>query len=138
MSAVAVGAIFFAILLAITAAMLWQSRGARTPEQAEYLVGEAIAFVHGGLPEEAAASLTTDDVRSLLDWSRHHSQVVVARSGAEVPVLGGPEAVAYVAEQSIARGRPIDEALVRLILDLEAAYLVTIGAIGEPVEEAGS
>lgn len=138
MGVVAIGAIFFAILLAISAAMLWQSRGARIPDQAEYLVDEAIAFVHGGLPEEAAADLTTDDVRSLLDWSRHHSQVVVARSGAEIPVVGGPEAVAFVTEQSVVHGRPVDESLVRLVLDLEAAYLVTIGAVGEPVEEAAS
>ena len=78
-------------------------------------------------------------MRSLLDWSRHHSQVVVARSGAEIPVLGGPEAVAFVAEQSVAQRPPrLDESLVRLVLDLEAAYLVTIGAVGEPVEEAAS
>lgn len=136
MGAVAIGAIFFAVLLAVAAAMLWQeARSAGNPEQALYLVDDAVDFVHGGLPVDMAGRVSAGDVRTMLEWSMHHSQVVVARSGAAIPVLGGPEAVAFVWGQSETHGWGWDEADVEMVLDLEAAYLVSIGAVGRAVEE---
>ena len=134
MEAVAVGAILFALLLVIGAALVWQeARSGREPEPATYLVDDAVDFVSEGLPPEVAERVSRDDVHALLEWSRYHSQVVVARSGAEVPVLGGPEAAAFVAAQAAARGRLVSAEDVALVLDLEAAYLLAIGAIGAPV-----
>jgi hypothetical protein len=136
MEAVAVGAILFAVLLVIGAALVWQeARSGREPEPATYLVDDAIAFVHDGLPPELAERVSRDDVRSLLEWSRYHSQVVVARSGAEIPVLGGPEAVSFVNAQAALRGLDHTVGEITTVLDLEAAYLLSIGAIGDPVEE---
>lgn len=136
MGAVAIGAIFFAVLLAVGAAMLWQeARSAGNPEQALYLVDDAVDFVHGGLPGEVAGRISADEVRTMLEWSMHHSQVVVARSGSAIPVLGGPEAVTFVVGQSETHGWGWNEADVSIVLDLEAAYLVSIGAVGEAVEE---
>jgi hypothetical protein len=116
--------------------MLWQeARSAGIPEQALYLVDDAVDFVHGGLPGEMAGRVSADEVRTMLEWSMHHSQVVVARSGAAIPVLGGPGAVAFLLGQSEIHGWGWNEADVTAVLDLEAAYLVSIGAVGEAVEE---
>lgn len=134
MEPVAAGAILFALLLVTGAAFLWQeARSTRRPERADYLMDEAVAFVHRGLPEPLGGSVSPEDVRSLLEWSRYHGQVVVARSGGEIPVLGGPEAVAFVHGRAAAAGLSLDEAGVATVLEVEAAYLVSIGAIGEPV-----
>ncbi|MCB2223079.1 MAG: hypothetical protein KQH83_02800 [Actinobacteria bacterium] len=135
MGAVAAGAILFAVLLLAVAVLVWQSGRVGGPERATYLVPQAIEFVHGGLPADAAARLDAGDVRRILEWSRYHSQVVVPRSAEGIAVIGGPAAAAYVAEQAAAEGRRYDDGDLRLVLDLEAAYLVSIGAVGEIVEE---
>ena len=131
----AAGAVLFALLLVAVAAFVWQgARSTRRPQRADYLMNEAVEFVHCGLPEPLAARIPPEDLRSLLEWSRYHGQVVVARSGTDIPVLGGPEAVAFVHDRAAVAGRPLDEHEVATVLDLENAYLLSIGAIGEPVE----
>jgi hypothetical protein len=135
MGAVATGAILFAVLLGVAAAMVWQSKRVGSRERAVYVVDEAVSFVNGGLPDDTASRIGGDDVRSMLEWSVYHSQVVAARSGEEVPVIGGPAAVEYVCARAAEQGRSYAEEDVRMVLDLEAAYLVSIGAIGEMVAE---
>jgi hypothetical protein len=137
MCAVAVGAILFAVvLLAVGAALVWQwARVGHREPAALYLVDEAAAFVLAALPSETADRLGEEGVASILEWSNYHSQVVVARSGVDVPVLGGPAAVSFVLERAAASGRPCEEEDVTAVLAAEAAYLVSIGAVGEPVEE---
>ncbi len=139
MGAVAVGAIFLAVLLAVGAALVWQeAHSSGRPEQILYLVDDAVEFVMARLREPAAGRVTEDDVRSMLDWSMYHSQVVVARSGAAVPILGGPDAVAFVCRQSEEHGLGWQDEDVGAVLELEGAYLVSIGAVGEIVEEEPS
>jgi hypothetical protein len=139
MGVVAIGAILLAVLLAVGAAMMWQeARRPGRPEQALYLVDEAVEFVAARLREPVSGRITVADVRSMLEWSTYHSQVVVARSGASIPVLGGPEAVAFICRQSEERGLGWRSEDVAAVVDLEAAYLVSIGAVGEIVEEEAS
>ena len=137
MGAVAAGAILVALLLAITAAMIWQEAGSRRrSEETLYLMDEAIAFVHGGLPPANAVRIGRDEVRLILEWSMYHSQVVAARRSDGSPVIGGPDAAGFVLEQAGLHGRALELKDVEMVLELEAAYLVSIGAIGGPVEEA--
>jgi len=117
MGAVAVGVIFFAILLAIVAAMVWQEvRNVRWQEQVLLLASETIEFMSGGLPEPTSGWIAADNVRMMPDAPMDHSQVGVARGHSEVCFPGGPGAAAVG-------------------LDLEGECLVSIGAVGEIVEE---
>lgn len=135
MGAVAAGAIAFAVLLVIVAAMVWQgTRRSRGEAAVLYLMDEAADFVLAALAPEVAARVGEDGVRRMLEWSTHYGQVVVARSGGP-PVLGGPAALDYVVEESAASGHPHQRHDVAAVLEAEAAYLVAIGAIGDPVEE---
>jgi hypothetical protein len=135
MGAVAAGAIAFAVLVLIVAAMVWQANRRRDGEEtALYLMDEATDFVVAAVAADVAGRLGEDGVRRILEWSTHHSQVVVAR-GDGPPVLGGPAAVDYVAGRAAASGRGYLREDVAAVLTAESAYLVAIGAVGDRVEE---
>jgi hypothetical protein len=94
---------------------------------------EAVDFVMAVLAPEVAVRVDGSAVRRILEWSTHHSQVVVGRGGP--PVIGGPAAAEYVAERAVAAGEDCSREDVAAVLEAEAAYLVAIGAVGERVEE---
>jgi hypothetical protein len=50
-------------------------------------------------------------------------------------VLGGDAAVAYVLERTSRQGFDYEESVVREVLELQAAYMASIGAIAEPVAD---
>jgi len=136
MSAVALGAIFFAVLLVAAAVVVWrESRWRRSDPAAVYLMDEAVRFVHGELCPETADRLGADGVRVLLEVSMHHHQVVVGRDGPGPPVLGGPAAVAYVTEHAARSGRSVTTEEAAAVVEAETRYLASIGAVGEAVEE---
>lgn len=136
MGAVAAGAVLAAVLLAIVALMVWQSARRRpVDEPAAYFVGEAAAFVYERLSDRALDGLDPDDVRLILEWQLHFHQVVAPRQNGVRPVLGSGDSIEYLIERGIDAGRTFDYLDLAEVIAAEAEYLVSIGAVGEPVEE---
>jgi hypothetical protein len=137
MGAVAVGAILFAVLLVIAAAMVLQeARSSSENPQPVYLLDEATRFVFDRLAGGPLSRLDIDDVRTILEWGLYHSQVVSPRRDEGPPVVGGAEAFEYVVGRAAAGdGEPYHHDDVAAVLALETEYLVEIGAIGDPVED---
>lgn len=141
MSPLILGALLIAVLLFIAAAMVWQEAIKRPgDEPLAYVLENAVQFIHAGFGPEAP--LSADDVRRILEWEVIYLQGVSPKGSGSlqsVRVGGSEDAVRFVATQINRRSGPrYDEAAIRAVLEGEAEYLASIGALGEAVEESGS
>ncbi|MEX1207848.1 MAG: hypothetical protein WD652_04170 [Acidimicrobiia bacterium] len=136
MGAVAVGALLAAALVAIVALMVWQAaRRSGVDDPAEYLVPEAARFVYERLSDRALESLDLDDVNLLLEWQVHYHQVVAPRVGKERPIVGSGDSIEYLMERSAESGRSVDVLDIAEVIAADTEYLVSIGAVGEAVNQ---
>lgn len=138
MSPLIVGALLVAVLLAIAAAMVWQEASSRPAGQPlTYVLEDAVTFVVDRLG--ADAGLTRDDVRRILEWEIVYLQGVTPRRNTvlqPVRVGGSDEAVAFIAAQISDRAGPrYSHEAISVVLEGEAAYLASIGALGLEIPE---
>jgi hypothetical protein len=137
MGAVAAGAVLVAVLLAIVALMIWQgARRSPLDDSAEYVVGEAAEYVYGRLSDRALEGLDPDDVRLILEWQLHYHQVVAPRESSTRPVLGSGDSIEYITQRAAEVGRSLDYLDIAEVIAADTEYLISIGAVGEPVEES--
>lgn len=136
MGAVAVGAVFFAVLALVIAGYVWQAvRRSPVTDTAEYLVDEAVPFVWERLSNRAMDALDTELVRRILEWNVHYTQIVGPRELGRPVVIGSGEGMEYVLSRARAAGYEIDPLDVAEVMAIETDYLLEIGAIGAPVAE---
>ena len=135
MSPLLLGALLLALLLGLAAALVWQEAKQRSfPEQPTYVLEDAVAFVERQLGD--TGRLAPQDIRRILEWEVVYLQGISPRGAGRLePVRVGnsDDATHFILDQI---GQPArysgDE--VRLVLAGEAAYLVSIGAVGAAVE----
>jgi len=140
MSPLILGALLVAVLLVMAAAMVWQEAVKRPGhEPLTYVLEDAVGFVHARFGPEPP--LTRDDVRRILEWEVIYLQGVSPKQSgalAAVRVGGSDEAVQFIMGQITRRTGPrYSEEAIRVVLEGEAEYLDSIGALGIPTEEAG-
>jgi len=136
MGAVAFGAILVALLLVILAGFVWQgARGSVAGEQAEYLISEAAGFVYERLSDRALAGVGPEEVRRILEWNLHFTQVVGPRDLGRPPVIGSGDGMEYVMERARAVGISVEPLDIAEVMTVEIDYLLEIGAVGPPVGE---
>ena len=125
-----------ALLIAIGVGFAWQERR-RLPEEARiYGVEDSIRFVQAGLSEHARAELREYDVRRILEWSVRYLQDPTVRNDADGPVeFGGVDMGRYIQDQAMAQGYAYQGETIREVLELQAAYLDAIGAVGDVAED---
>ena len=132
------GAILVAVLLAIAAAMVWQEALSNPVDQPlTYVIEDAVDFVHERLGPDPA--LSRDDVRRILEWEVVYLQGVKPRRGTvlqPVRVGGSEDAVRFIAGQISGQSGPrYSTEAITAVLEGEAAYLASIGALGPAVQE---
>ncbi len=134
MSAVAVGALLFALLLLIVAGMVLQETRSRPTGEAVYVLEEVVPFVYRRLSDDALARLDHDDVQRILEWEVHYLQGLHRRrnGAATLPVAGSEAAVEFVLDRT--DGAYSHEEVAE-VLAREADYLAEIGALGPPAGE---
>lgn len=135
MVAVVGGAILVLILLAVVAAFAWQGgKRFRGNEAVVYAIEDATRFVHTHLDPLTATRVTPARVRRILEWQIEYQQVVAPRSGVH-PVVGSGDAIEHILEQAAARGIDLDPIDVAEVIAADVEFLMSIRAIGAPVEE---
>jgi hypothetical protein len=139
-TAVVVAALLLAIFLVIIAAMVWQEAKRRSMIGGLiYSVDDAVDFVHAELDQDVRTRLKRAGVRRVLEWEVYYLQGLAdgkKTNDAAVVAGGHGPAVDYIEEQITRRhGITYDSADIRAVLAGEARYLVSIGAVGEPVED---
>ena len=123
------------VVLAFGVAMFWQeSRRMRQPA-AIYGVEDSIEWIWEGLGDDKLG-LKKSDVRRILEWEMHYLQQPDVWDDDAAAVVGGDAAAAYAQEKALEEGYAYEPAQIFAVLDLQASYLVAIGAVGEPVEDA--
>ena len=135
MSPLVVGALLIAVLLAIAAAMVWQEAVQRPVAQPiTYVLEDAVGFVHERFGPDSP--LNRDDIRRILEWEVIYLQGVKGKALQPVRVGGSEEAVRFISAKIADRSGPrYSNEAIAAVLEGEAAYLVSIGAVGPAAED---
>ena len=114
---------------------------ARRPRRSVYDLDEAVDFVADRLPDELTATVSFEDVRSVLLF---HCDYLAAKGvasertaddiGTALVVVPDDEPTAYVLGRVGEAGLTLSDDDVVAILDAELAYYEAIGAIGPQLE----
>lgn len=131
-------AFLLALFCVMVGLLIWQE-AKRRPGKAElaYVVDDAVAFISSRLDPETTARIGTAGVRRIIEWEVHYLQGLAQadrRRPVETVAGGSDEAIAYIADRIADVHRvAYDSSDIATVLGLEAAYLASIGAVGEPV-----
>jgi hypothetical protein len=140
---------FLAAGLAIAIAAFFVAREAKRiaerPPPALYQLDDAVEWVVEHVPDDVAATLTTADVRRILELQVEffRRKGVSANGSVAYPpgtvVIGGSETVDYIVERAAATGESYLPEQVYGVVDTQITYLRAIGAVGPAVDtdEAG-
>ena len=135
MSPLLLGALLVALLFGLAAALVWQEAMQRSvPEQLTYVLDDAVEFVEQQVGEYGR--LGREDIRRILEWEVVYLQGISPRGAGKLePVrVGNSDAAARFILDQIGQPAGYSPDDVRLVLAGEAAYLVSIGAVGSAVE----
>jgi hypothetical protein len=132
------GMLVVAVVVAIAAVLVIREAGriAKEPPPALFDIDDAHEWVVAHVPDDLAATLTSDDVRRILELQlEYFDQKGVSGNGsgphATGPVVvGGAEAVAYIVDRAAATGEAYLPEQVYGVLETQIAYLRSIGAVG--------
>ena len=131
------GPLFFAVLMTVVVAfgvgMFWQESKRMSQPQAVYGVEDSIEFIWIAFGAETHG-LKKSDVRRILEWEMHYLQQPHLWEADGTAVFGGKAAAEYVQEQALAAGHPFEPEQIFAVLDMQAAYLEAIGAVGDQVD----
>jgi hypothetical protein len=138
------GFLVVGLVVAIAAALVIREAGriAKEPPPALFDIDEAHDWVVAHVPDVLAATLTSDDVRRILEFQLEYfgkKGVSGNGSGHQTPgpvVVGGAEAVAYIVERAASTGDAYLPEQVYGVLETQLSYLRSIGAIGPPADDA--
>ena len=141
--AVVLGALAVGLILLIAAvAILREShRLAALPPRPTFDPDAALDWVVQHIADDAAATLTVDDVRVILDLQLEYFKVRgVSQNGSTAHpvgpvVIGGSETVSYILEKAAARGADFTPEQVHAVVETQLAYLRAIGAVGSKAED---
>lgn len=129
-----------AVFLLIVAALMWQEAKSRTIDEGPvYVIEDAIDFIHTRLDPITEPHLRRSDVQRILEWEIYYLQgLAQRRRGDPVETFAGGDAgvIAYLKTQILEKnGVTYDSEHIATVLNLEASYLRSIGAVGEAVTE---
>jgi hypothetical protein len=141
--AVVLGALAVGLILLIAAvAILREShRLAALPPRPTFDPDAALEWVVQHIADDAAATLTVDDVRVILDLQLEYFKAKgVSQNGSTAHpmgpvVIGGSETVSYILEKAAARGELFTAEQVHAVVETQLAYLRAIGAVGSRADD---
>jgi hypothetical protein len=141
------GFLVVGLVVAIAAALVIREAGriAKEPPPALFDLDEAHDWVVAHVPDDVAATLTSDDVRRILEFQLEYfeNKGVSGNGSSGSPatgpvVVGGAEAVAYIVERAASTGEAYLPEQVYGVLETQISYLRSIGAIGPPANDEGN
>ena len=145
MGAVLVGAVAVAVIFAIAAYVIGREahRLDAVAPQPVFNLEDAVEYVSNRLPHDVSATLSHDDVRSIIDWSLEYFRTkgvvsnghAAAVQDARDVVVGAAETVDYVLTRARSLGTAYEPAHVHAVLDEQLRYLDAIHAIGPAAED---
>lgn len=137
------GFLVVAIVVAVAAWLVIREAGriAKEPPPAIFDLDEAHDWVVAHVPDDVAATLTSDDVRRILEFQlEYFEKKGVSGNGAGPKfvgpvVIGGAEAVDYIVQRAASTGEAYLPEQVYGVLETQLTYLRSIGAVGPPADD---
>ncbi len=137
------GMLVIAIVIAVAAWLVIREAGriAKAPPPAIFDLDEAHDWVVAHVPDDVAATLTSDDVRRILEFQLEYFEKKGVSGNGSGPkttgpiVIGGAEAVAYIVERAASTGEAYLPEQVYGVLETQITYLRSIGAVGPPADD---
>lgn len=141
--AVVLGALTVGIVLLIAAlTVLWEGRRlAVLAPRPVFDLEEALDWVVEHISDDAAATMTLEDVRRILDLQLLYFRTRgVSGNGSSAHltgpvVIGGPETVSYILERAAALGSVFTPEQVHAVVETQLDYLRAIGAVGPRAQD---
>ncbi len=121
------------VVVAIGAGMLWQERAELPDAEIVYGVEDSIEFVYEGLDPATRDRIGRNGIRRMLEWEVRWLQLGDEERGGPA-IAGSEQAAAYIQERCWKQGHAYEPEDIFAVLDLEAAYLLALGALGEAVD----
>jgi hypothetical protein len=136
MAAVFLALSLLMLLIVIGLAFYWQG-SIRLPGAAvAYGVEDSIKYITPRLNASTREIIGHKSVRRILEWEMKFIQDTLDSDPDRPAVLGGEQAAAYVLARTRQQGFEYAPAIVAEVLQLQAEYMASIGAIAEPVGDA--
>ncbi len=126
----------FALLIVIGLAFYWQGSIQLPGAGVAYGVEDSIKYITQRLEPETRAVVGEKSVRRILEWEMKFVQDQLDSDPEQVVVIGGESATRYVLDQLIGQGFEYEPGIVNEVLGLQAEYMVSIGAVAEPVDDS--
>jgi len=134
------GFVAVGLVIAIAAVLIVREAGrlGRNPPPALFDSEDAYDWIVEHLADDVAATLTTDDVRRILDlqiefFERYGVSPNGTATRSDGPVvIGGVDEVAYIVARSAETGEAYLPEQVDAVVAVQLAYLRAIGAVGPP------
>ena len=141
--AVVLGALAVGLILLIAAVAILREthRLAALPPRPTFDPDAALEWVVQHIADDAAATLTVDDVRVILDLQLQYFKAKgVSQNGSTAHpvgpvVIGGSETVSYILERAAAKGNDFTAEQVHAVVETQLAYLRAIGAVGSKADD---
>jgi hypothetical protein len=136
------GFLVFGLVVAIAAFLVVREAGriGADPPAALFDPEDAFEWVVEHLADDAAATLTPDDVRRILDVQlEYFQQAGISGNGGNgatgsPAVIGSAAQVQYILDRTAATGEPFLPEQVHAVVETQLSYLRAVGAIGPPAD----
>lgn len=131
--------LLLSVVLVVAGFVVWQEAKRRaTATEVTYVIEDAVDYIGRGLAGEDSG-LSRSDVKRIIEYEVFYLQGLAQqdrRNSVETVAGGYAPAVAYISDEIAERHgvRYLPEQ-VEAVLILEGAYLHSIGAVGEPVDD---
>ncbi len=137
-TSVALGGLLAAVFLFLVAILLWQeAKRRRDDNTVTYVVSDALGHIESNLAPEVRQRLGDAGIQRIIEWELFYLQGLAQKNRRQTveTVAGGSDpAVSYISGQIAKRhGAEIPSDDIRAVLELEAGYLQSIGAVGEQI-----
>ncbi len=127
MPPVIVAVVLLALLVAVALAFAWQEAQRRRDRYPVYGIGDAVDYAARRMEGVERVHL-----QRVLETEVLYLQGIDT-DPATAPIAGSPAAVDYVHAHLYDQGFDYDKDFIRRVMELEAEYLASIGAVGDPV-----
>ncbi len=133
-------AFFFAIgllvmLVVVGLAFYWQGTIRLPGAAVSYGVEDSIKYITPRLSASTREKIGAKSVRRILEWEMKFLQEQLDGDSGGVVVLGGGDAIDYVLKQTARQGFEYERETVVEVMQIQAAYMESIGALARPVGE---